>query len=539
MFFSQFTFLSVWSFPLFLILAWCPGDAVGATPSGNAAPTGNAAEAGAAAAKTIRAAKNVLVIFSDDQRTDTISAWGNPEIDTPNLDRLSREGISFRQAHCFGSIHGAVCQPSRAMLHSGRSLYRIKMDMSDAPLLGERLGQAGYQTFGTGKWHNGQESFARSFQMGRSIMFGGMSDHTRVPVVDRMPADSRSSQPQPTGSPIDNPAKFSTKRDAAAFSSTEFVNAAIEFLRHDRDASRPFFCYLALTAPHDPRQPPEDLREKYYQRLPSLPPNFLPQHPWDNGDLVLRDEVLAAWPRQPETIRQQLAEYYGLIEHMDQEIGRLLQVLDELQLRDQTLIVFAADHGLAMGSHGLLGKQNLYQHSMGTPVIISGPGLPAGESRTQLIYLFDLMPTICQWCEIPLPQDVEGVSVLPLIHSAEAEGRPYLFTAYRQSIRAIRDQRWKLIVYPEVGQRQLFDLQADPQECVNLLQQPEYQNIPEHQSIVERLEAALIQAQTTYADRAPLQVDALKPAAFDFNAVQRRPDQWQPRWIVDKYFDQE
>ena len=188
---------------------------------------------------------NILFLFSDDQRADTIAAYGNLHIRTPNLDRLSRRGFNFRRAYCMGSIHGAVCQPSRAMLNSGRTLYRVPMDLSDTPILPELLGQAGYTTFGTGKWHNGQKSFARGFSNGSAVFFGGMSDHDRVPLVD-----------------IGRDGKFVNKRTGDGFSSTMFADAVIDFLRsHDGDS--PFYAYVSFTAPHDPRTPPPEYRDAY------------------------------------------------------------------------------------------------------------------------------------------------------------------------------------------------------------------------------------------------------------------------------------
>ena len=112
---------------------------------------------------------NLLLLFADDQRADTIGAWGNPFIETPNLDGLVREGVSFRRAYCMGSMHGAVCIPSRAMLHTGRDYHGLDMqDFGGATTLGQALGSAGYRTFGTGKWHNGRGAFQRSFQIGRA-----------------------------------------------------------------------------------------------------------------------------------------------------------------------------------------------------------------------------------------------------------------------------------------------------------------------------------------------------------------------------------
>jgi hypothetical protein len=249
---------------------------------------------------------NILVLFADDMRADAIGAYGNPHIQTPNIDRLVGAGFSFRGNYVFGGDSGAVCVASRAMLMSGRTWFNADtVGLKGARLLPELLGEQGYETFGTGKWHNGQPSWLRAFQRGKTIMFGGMSDHTRVPVRD-----------------LASDGKLTAERTGEKFSSELFADSAIEFLDR-RDRKKPFFAYVAFTAPHDPRQPPLSYREPYYRSLPPLPANFLPQLPYDNGMVKdLRDEDLAAWPRRASTIRDQLAEYYGLITHMDEQIQR-------------------------------------------------------------------------------------------------------------------------------------------------------------------------------------------------------------------------
>lgn len=457
---------------------------------------------------------NILFLFADDMRADTIAAHGNPHIKTPHLDALVRRGFSFHRNYIQGGNNGAVCVPSRAMLMSGKSWFKM-----DAPtlkgtrLLPEHLGANGYSTFATGKWHNGEPSWLRAFQRGKAVMFGGMSDHTKVPVKDLGPDG-----------------KLTAVRTGEKFSSELFADAAIEFLQnHDR--KKPFFAYVAFTAPHDPRQPPPAYREMYYRDLPPLPKNFLPQLPFDNGMMRGgRDENLGAWPRTEKMIRDQLAEYYGLITHMDEQLGRILAALAQSGQAGNTIIIFAADNGLALGSHGLLGKQSVFEHSMRTPLIIAGPGIPAGKSTRAFTYLLDLFPTLCDTLGIPAPADLEGASLRPLWEGKKASVRDSIFLPYIQIQRAVRDERWKLIAYPKIGHLQLFDLQADPLEMTNLIDRPE---AARH---VPRLMKLMQQWQARVGDTLALPAENKQPPRIDLTGQPRQPDQWQPEWIVKKYF---
>src|SRR4051794_15358753 len=410
---------------------------------------------------------NILLLFADDQRADTIGAWGNPHIRTPNLDRLARRGASFRGNYCFGSNSGAVCVPSRAMLMSGRTWFDVPHDLRGVRLLPELLREAGYETFATGKWHNGEESFVRAFPRGRSVFFGGMADHTQVPV-----ADVRGG-------------RVVGRRIAGKFSSEQFADAAIEFLRSRSDPG-PFFCYVAFTAPHDPRNPPEPFREMYYRDRPPLPQNFLPRHPFDNGILKdIRDENLAPYPRTREVIGDQLCEYYGLMTHLDEQVGRILAALEASGHAEDTIVIYAADHGLALGSHGLLGKQSLYEHSMRSPLILAGPGIPAGRSTAAFTYLFDLFPTICTLAGVKLPDGLAGRDLRPLWEGEGAKVRESVFLPFSDLMRSVRDERWKLIVYPQINHRQLFDLRDDPHEMRDLA------GVPGHEPEIARLAALM------------------------------------------------
>lgn len=457
---------------------------------------------------------NVLFLFADDMRADTIAAHGNPHIRTPHLDQLAASGFSFRGNYVFGGNSGAVCVPSRAMLMSGKTWFHVDtVSLKGARLLPEVLRENGYVTFGTGKWHNGQPSWLRAFQRGKTIMFGGMSDHTKVPVRDLGPDGQLTAQ-----------------RTGEKFSSEMFADSAIEFLR-TCDGRQPFFAYVAFNAPHDPRQPPLSYREPYYRSLPPLPANFLPQLPFDNGMMKGgRDENLGAWPRTEAMIRDQLAEYYGLITHMDEQIGRILAALRRTGLADNTIIIFAADNGLALGSHGLLGKQSVFEHSMRTPLIIGGPGIQHGKSTTAFTYLLDLFPTLCDTLAIQPPADLEGESLRPLWEGKKERVRDSVFLPFIQIQRAVRDERWKLIAYPKIGHLQLFDLHTDPHETANLIDRPE------HAGHVARLQQLMRQWQAKVGDTLELPTTNKTPEPIDLTGRPRTPDQWQPDWIVKKYF---
>lgn len=461
---------------------------------------------------------NVLLIFSDDQRRDTIAALGNPHIQTPNLDKLVRSGTFFRNAHIMGALQGAVCMPSRAMMLSGRTLWRAPTNLEGVTTLGEVLRRAGYLTFGTGKWHNGPASFERTFELGHAVFFGGMCDHWNVP-ANRL---TRSR-------------KFEKYRAKGKHSSELFADAAVDFLKNEvnqgDNADKPFFLYVAFTASHDPRDAPKKYREMYYKKKPPLPANFLPQHPFNNGDMTGRDEMLAAWPRTEAVIRDQLAEYYALISHMDEQIARILQALRDSGEYENTIIIFAADNGLALGSHGLLGKQNLYEHSTGVPLLLAGPGIPQHKHNDALVYLFDIFPTVCDLNGVAIPKGVEGKSLAGLLQGNEKSVRDSLYTVYRDVQRGCRDDRWALICYPKVNRTQLFDLQNDPHQLKNLAGQPE------QVQRIEQMKARLLAWEKQLgAPQQPLTSTNPQPAEINLSGRQRRPDQWQPAWIRQKYF---
>ena len=246
----------------------------------------------------------------------------------------------------------------------------------------------------------------------------------------------------------------------------------LEFLAK-RDAKRPFFIYLAPPVPHDPRLAPPQFTALYEPTKLSLSKNFLPEHPFDNGELAVRDELLAPHPRTPETMRQHLADYYATISDLDHQVGRILAELERQGLAGNTIVIYSSDQGLAVGGrHGLMGKQNLYEH-VKPPLVIAGPGIPQGQSAA-LVYLFDLFPTICDLAGVATPAVVEGKSLLGIIQGRQPAVRDWLLCGYKDCQRMVRDERWKLIRYQAGGTAttQLFDLANDPDEMHNLADDP-------------------------------------------------------------------
>lgn len=463
---------------------------------------------------------NILFLFADDQRADTIAAHGNAHIDTPHLDRLASEGFSFRRNYCAGSFSGAVCVASRAMLMTGHHWMNLPRDKpatnwGDAPTLPAVLqDQGGYRPFIIGKWHNGLTTLRASFTEGRSVYMGGMADHSDFDVQDLTEG------------------QLSKKRDAGGFSSTVFASEAIDFLK-GAGTDEPFFLYVAFMAPHDPRNPPESYRERYYKNRPPLPPNFLPTHPFKNAPQVTmgRDEGLAGWPRTRKVISDQLCEYYGLVTHLDEQVGRILDALRSSPHAANTIVVYTADHGLAMGSHGLLGKQNVYEQSMRCPLIISGPGIPAGRSSASFTHIHDLYPTLCESAGIEPPSELDSRSLLPVIDGRSDTARETLFLPFQDNQRAINDGRWKLHVYPKINHRLLFDLESDPHERINLAESAD------HQNTLRRMTQQMETSSRGLNDPFPLSVSMPEDPSPNYNNETRVLDRWQPKWIRDKYFD--
>lgn len=412
---------------------------------------------------------NILFIFADDQCYNTIRELGNEEIYTPALDELARRGTVFTNAYNMGGWHGAVCVASRTMLNTGKFLWRAnaletRLDTLAArgELWSKEMEKLGYETYMTGKWHVNIQPPEIFNHVGtvRAGMPGA------VPEMYDRPRDENDWQWTPWDTAFGGFWKGGTHW-------TEVVaNETMSFLDRASGSEKPFFMYVAFNAPHDPRQSPREFVDMYPLEHVAIPVNYLPEYPLKDEigcSEDLRDEKLAPFPRTPYSVKVHRQEYYAIISHLDSQIARILAHLEETGQADNTYIFFTADHGLSVGQHGLMGKQNMYDHSMRPPLLVAGPGVPGGKREQMAVYLQDIMPTAIEYAGGEVPHWVEFKSLRPFIEGKQTVSNyPEVYGAYMDLQRMIRIDDYKLIVYPDAGVIKLFDLINDPYEKHNL-----------------------------------------------------------------------
>lgn len=405
---------------------------------------------------------NFLFILADDQSPFDLKLY-NPRstLETPNLDRLAAQGMVFDGAYHMGSSSGAVCTPSRHMIMSGRTVWHLPVSpqakrTSPAHLEQNTLpavfNRAGYATMRTCKQGNSYEAANKLF-------------------TARHDATKRGGDAE-TGSAWHAQQVLQYLDERAAAKSTQ-----------------PFLIYYGFSHPHDTRDGTPELLAKYgatnhtdpnttpslHSRQPPLPVNYLVKHPFDNSHADVRDEVdvSGVWRHRDEaSIRNEIGREYACSENIDIQIGRVLQKLEATGELDNTYIIYTADHGIAIGRHGLMGKQNLYQHTWRVPFIVKGPGIKPGSRVEGSIYLLDILATLCDLAGITPPQTNEGISFKPVLLGQQNRMREVLYGAYaggsKPGIRCVKKGDWKLIQYeaPDRGvkETQLFNLAANPNE---------------------------------------------------------------------------
>lgn len=417
--------------------------------------------AGLTAAETKR--PNILFILTDDQAPSDFKFY-NPQstLDSPNLDRLAASGMIFDSAVHMGSFSGAVCTPSRHMIMSGRTVWHLPIGPGaeqcppnlEQNTIGAVFNRAGYATMRTCKQGNSYGAANKQFSV--------VHDATK-------------------------------RGNTAETGSAWHADRVLEYL-NDRKAkpdARPFFIYFGFSHPHDTRNGTPELLAKYgatnhtdpnspppaHPKQPPLPPNWLPAHPFDNTELSVRDEVSVSgvWKRRdPATIRNEIGRENACSENIDIQIGRVLARLQEMGELENTYIFYTADHGIAIGRHGLQGKQNLYEHAWRVPMIVKGPGIKPGSRAPGNIYLGDLLATFCDLTGVTPPQSNEGTSFKPVLFGEKKAIRDTLYGVYnggdKPGMRCVKQDDWKLIEYESassgVRQTQLFNLKENPHELL-------------------------------------------------------------------------
>lgn len=449
---------------------------------------------------------NILFIFADDQSYETIAALGNEEISTPNLDRLANSGTVFTNAYNMGAWNGAVCVASRNMLNTGRFVWRAHAKESELPDLAKKNGfwsqlleKNGYTTYMSGKWH---------------VKIDPAEIFTHV-VNPRpgMPNQTNEGYNRPTEGELDVWSPYDQSFEGfwkgGKHWSEVLADDAEGFLENASKDDKPFFMYLAFNAPHDPRQAPKRFVDMYPEESILVPSSYMPEYPYSEeigAGRKLRDEKLAPFPRSEYSVRVNRQEYYAIISHMDEQIGRILDALEKSGKKDNTYIFFTADHGLACGNHGLIGKQNMYEHSVKPPLIVIGPDIPEGEKRDAMVYLQDVMATTLDLADVAKPKYVEFNSLLPLIENASKKSNyDAVYGCYlKDKQRMIRVGDYKLLVYPQAARLRLYNLAEDPQELDDL------SGNPQHWARIKALYKDLKALQTDMDDS--LDLDAFFPS---------------------------
>ena len=345
------------------------------------------------------------MLIADDLTFRGIHTLNNPEVQTPNLDRVCRSGCAFTHGFHQGSWSPAVCIASRTMLNTGLTAFRAQKQVDDTPLWGQTMGRAGYDTFIVGKWHlDPTTCSAASRKWGRWRRACSNRGRRPTKACRRKHVDVRGT-PRSSGQWLHTGLWENAPRDEIRHSAAVWADGAVDYLlRKAAKRSTPFFMYVGFNSPHDPRQAPREFVERYPSERIEIPPNYLPEHPFDQGDNRIRDELLAPFPRTREAVQLHRSEYYAHTTYMDSQIGRILDALEKSGKAANTYVIFTGDHGLAVGQHGLMGKQNMYDHSIRMPLLIAGPGVPEGRRVDALVYQHSLFATTCELAGVDPPR---------------------------------------------------------------------------------------------------------------------------------------
>jgi choline-sulfatase len=423
---------------------------------------------------------NFLIVMSDQHDPMRSSAYGHPFARTPTMDRLAREGVTFGSAYC----NTPLCAPGRISFMTGRYVHHIETwdnstpHPSDLVTWAHHLRARGYDAALSGKMHFLGPDQLHGF---RAQLAVDLHAEQRHEIYCWNAQDGPIAPPHPWRHVAE--AGVGTSRVLDVDDQVE--RAALAYLRDPARRDQPFALCVGFIAPHDPWLVPEPYFSSYYPDvdMPNLPPGHLESLP--PAAQVLRDRHRMAGPFSEEEIRRTRAAYYGMLTRLDEQIGRLLDCLDEQGLADDTVVVYTSDHGEMLGEHGLWRKSNFYEQSARVPLQLRLPDRRwAGRRVDAAVSLVDLTATVLDLAGVPAETagaDLDGVSLLPGLRGDlpwrdEAFGE-YLAHGNDRPRAMIRRGHWKLTygyVPDDRPQLELYDLARDPGELENLAGRPEH-----------------------------------------------------------------
>ena len=441
--------------------------------------------------------KNVLFIAVDDLRTD-LGCYGHPTVKTPNIDRLAKSGVLFEKTYC----QQAVCSPSRTSLLTGlrpdsTKVYDLVTHFRDTipevVTLPQHFKNNGYESVAFGKILHGHLNDPKSWTRPlTSHQAGHYKNPETIKYIEERKAQGR--QKKLKGKSFirysKGPATESYVADDSEYRDGEIADKAIAALRQLKDG--PFFLAAGFVKPHLPFTCPKKYWDMYDRDKIKLADNpYLPKNSpqysgttW--GELRAYSDIPEEGPVNDEKARDLIHGYHACISFVDAQIGRLLDELDKLGLRDNTVIVLWGDHGWKLGEHGLWAKHTNFELDTHVPMIFSAPSIKAAGKRTSALTEFvDIYPTLCELAGLDLPDHLEGTSLMPLLDDPELTWKTAAFSQYpRWGVmgHAMRTQRYRYIEWldrktNEIKARELYDHKVDPAENNNAADDPDYSKI--------------------------------------------------------------
>ncbi|MBT3376584.1 MAG: sulfatase-like hydrolase/transferase [Lentisphaerae bacterium] len=423
---------------------------------------------------------NILLICSDQHSPHVCGCYGNTIVETPNLDRLAREGTRFSSAYC----NDPICVPSRMSFLTGRYPFRIEVlgngSMLDSriPTYAHLLSGAGYHTVLSGRMHFMGPDQRHGFL---ERLVGDVGPYAMLGT-----STNRWSPLPPDLGHMEKPAPLLTVGPGSTVNldfDRDVTQAAREWIHSyaERGAPRPFMMTVGYINPHCAYIAPPELYEKYTGRVNvnrSLAEKRLRLHPSHQAHI---ERTTAGVPR--DNLTKATTAYYGLVDFIDQQVGKLLKTIEERELLDNTIIVYFSDHGEMLGEHGRWHKGCFFEGSAGVPLIVRVPGQPherQGQTIPAVVSLIDLLPTLADWAGTDVPFETDGHSLVPLITGNAPEWKDEARSEYYSAgelNRMIRQGDWKYCYYAQDGEAELYNLREDPQEQHNRAGDPECQDV--------------------------------------------------------------